>query len=61
MKNPKNQPIGVLFVRTAWLIVSVTDSNVWPGVMTAGVRAEQRRRLAAHGYRMLRLRSRCSH
>jgi hypothetical protein len=37
-KNPRNQPIGVRFVRTTWLIVSVTELNVCPGVMTAGVR-----------------------
>jgi hypothetical protein len=37
--NPKNQPIGVRFESTAWEMVSVTDSNVCPGVMTAGVRA----------------------
>ena len=39
MAKPKNQPIGVCFVRTVWLIVSVTDSNVCPGSMTAGVRS----------------------
>ena len=38
MKNPKNQPMPVRLLRTAWLIVSVTLSNVWPGAMTAGVR-----------------------
>ena len=37
--NPKNQPIGVRFDRTRWPIESVTDSNVCPGAMTAGVRA----------------------
>ncbi len=31
MAKPKNQPIGVRLVSTMWLIVSVTDSNVWPG------------------------------
>ena len=34
MPKPRNQPIGVRFVRTTWLIASVTDSNVWPGAMT---------------------------
>ena len=29
---------GVRFVRTTWLIVSVTELNVCPGVMTGGVR-----------------------
>ena len=38
MKKPRNQPIGVRFDSTTWLIVSVTDSNVCPGSMTAGVR-----------------------
>ena len=38
-QKPRNQPIGVRLVRTTWLIVSVTDSNVWPGAMTGGVRA----------------------
>ena len=37
-RKPNNQPICVRFVRTVWLIVSVTDSNVWPGAMTGGVR-----------------------
>ena len=39
MKNPRNQPSGVRLVSTTWLIVSVTELNVCPGVMTAGVRA----------------------
>jgi hypothetical protein len=49
MKKPKNQPIGVRLLRTAWLIVSVTDSNVCPGVITAGVRAFSASRAAPLG------------
>ena len=39
MPKPRNQPIGVRFDRTTWLIESVTDSKVCPGAMTSGVRA----------------------
>ena len=34
--KPMNQPIGVRFVRTIALILSVTDAKVWPGAMTGG-------------------------
>ena len=37
--KPKNQPIGVRLVRTTALMVLVTESNVWPGAMTGGVRS----------------------
>src|SRR4029450_11057078 len=37
--NPRNQPSGVRLESTTWLIVSVTELNVCPGAMTAGVRA----------------------